>query len=532
MKSFYSPRFYRTFCLLLVAIFALKALAYLAIIPPFEGWDEYQHLSYITYISEHDQRPVLNHASVPTSLLKKVVHYPVPQDMLNQILGSGAVTYKTFFQPNFHGTTYNSNFHNVNLYEAQQGSLYYRLMEPLVRYSGTSGNLLHEVFLLRLINALMALASIAIIVWLVFQLVEDKRHAAFLSLLIASQPLFLINSLRVANDSLAVFTATVVIAIGMLPKYRSKFFCALIAGGMIGLSCWAKSTTAILFPFWGCCLLVSWYKKEISLKRMIGYLVVSNAVALLILGNYFEFNLKHYGMLFVMQEAIVNHHNHKSWADFITTLHNFPVIRDLLWMWTKGSIWTGGWSFLKVGLTDLPMYMAVFSLAGWIFALFKRVDGKAVLAKHNALLLFILFLTESMALCWHYIQSATAWGHPTTCPWYIGVCMPFFLIFVYDSASRWSERVASGIGILFFLLYVSADLRGTLKMVGFYSGGAGGGEALRRLASLHPVWLGTPTLLVSSLLYLVLLVVATGAVLMIYNCKSLHSGIKRINYPG
>jgi hypothetical protein len=40
------------FSSLLAAVFVLRGIFLLAVLPPFEGWDEYQHLAFIAFLSE------------------------------------------------------------------------------------------------------------------------------------------------------------------------------------------------------------------------------------------------------------------------------------------------------------------------------------------------------------------------------------------------------------------------------------------------------------------------------------------------
>ncbi|MCI5127512.1 MAG: hypothetical protein D3907_03200 [Candidatus Electrothrix sp. AUS3] len=77
------------FCVLLIALFLLKGVVYLSIMPPFEGWDEYQHLAYISYLDKYHERPILNNAFVSRDVLKQIVQFPVSQSMLDQTRSVG-----------------------------------------------------------------------------------------------------------------------------------------------------------------------------------------------------------------------------------------------------------------------------------------------------------------------------------------------------------------------------------------------------------------------------------------------------------
>ncbi|WYD79520.1 MAG: hypothetical protein V8K32_09400 [Candidatus Electrothrix gigas] len=492
------------FCVLLIALFLLKGVVYLSIMPPFEGWDEYQHLAYISYLDKYHERPILNNAFVSRDVLKQIVQFPVSQSMLDQTRSVGTVHYKTFFDPAFSGVQYNDKHHNIPLYQAQHGSLYYRLILPVTKIFSSDTNLLSKIFTLRFINILFVTASLAIILGLINQIVTQKNHAAVIALLLICQPLLLINSARVANDAFAILTGTGVIAIGLLPSLRNKFAFSVITGMLIGISCWAKSISTILFPFWICSLCISWHNKEISFKKMMLCLIVSNVIAFLILKEYFFFNIDNYGMLFVMQEAIVNSNNNRSFVDILKVSFESPMMKDIFCMWSK--VWIGGWSFLKVSnVNNISFALIVVSFLGWAYNSFSKEKSQGVISLETSLLCFSTCFFTSLALSWHYLQSTLAWGQATTCVWYISITLPFFLLFVYDSASHWSGRTSFIIGSLLTITYIYADIRGSLTMISFYSGGANTSEALSRIASIHPASFNTTTLLVAAALFLCLL---------------------------
>jgi hypothetical protein len=61
----------------LIAAFLARAPLYLSVFPPFEGWDEYQHLGYIAYLDQTGAIPVFSTAiRVPLSILPLVIAMP------------------------------------------------------------------------------------------------------------------------------------------------------------------------------------------------------------------------------------------------------------------------------------------------------------------------------------------------------------------------------------------------------------------------------------------------------------------------
>ncbi len=498
------------FSVLLIAIFLLKGVVYLTVIPPLEGWDEYQHLAYLSYLDEHNERPVLNQSMVSPLLLEQLVQFPVPGTMLEQTAATGSADYKTFYDPDFPGARYNPYHDDVPLYQAQHGSLYYRIMLPVAQLFANEDQILNKIYTLRIINLACIALSLSMILWLLNHLNIEKKHAAVIGLLLVSQPLLLINSCRVANDAFAIMTGTIVIIIGFLPYYRKSYIMSAVVGILIGISCWAKLTSAILFPFWASCLLLSWYKKELSGKEMVYMFSTAVVMAVIVLKDYFLFNLEHYGMLFVMLEATINSSNNKSFFDILGLISEAPVLRDIFLMWSRDFIWVGGWSFLRVrDISNISGILILFSLFMWGYSfLEKNIPSETTppyrqqcgAAGEISLLCCSSVFFTSLALGWHYLQSTMAWGQSTTCTWYISLSFPFFLLFIYDSVRQCSARMAYFIGTLLFIVYLYADIRGLLTMLSFYSGGSSGWEALARVASVHPGWLGTPIFFIALIL--------------------------------
>ncbi len=506
--SFSATRSWFNYCCLLIFFFVVKGIIYLCIMPPFEGWDEYQHLAYITHLQIHSDRPVLNKTTVPRELLQDIVYYPVSDSMLEQTKETGSLDYKTYFSGD-DTPTYNDQHGDINFYQAQHGELYYRLMLPVLNILPDDISILSKVCLLRSVNFGLITLSLISILWLVQHIVHDRKYAALLGLLIISQPLLLINSIRISNDALAIMIGTWVVIIGLLPKLRSNLFFVLLAGLLLGLSCWAKTTSFVLLPFWACCLGISWYQKEISFKKLVVMLFLSFLIALAILFKYFLFNLENYGMLFVMQEALINKANNIGISDITKAVMNSEVFSDIFKLWTKKSIWVGGWSMLQVtGVRNIYLILVSISLFSWIYRTISSKKIEPIVQTQSSLLCFLLCLLTSLSIGWHYIQCIIAWGvdGATSCPWYLCASLPFFLIFIFDSASRWSARTCVALMLALISLYLYADIRGSMAMMSYYSGGARGVEALGRLATIHPVGLGTQTLVISTALFAGLIV--------------------------
>lgn len=492
-------------CSAFLILFFLKGMVYLSILPPFEGWDEYQHVSYLTYLEKTGDRPVLNESKVSRDLIKELVRYPAPDPMVSQLYSTGITGYKTFFDPEFEGPQYNQNHNDIGIYQAQHGKIYYLLVLPLFTKISDRYDLLDLVSILRFINLLFALSTMVIILWTIDQLFIYRNMSAAVSLLVVSQPFLILNSCRVANDSFAILTGTIVISIGLIPRLRKKYTFVILVGFFTGISCWAKSISAILFPFWFFCLFFSWINKDITFKNMCIFLFVSYSISLAILSQYFLFNISHYDMFFVIQESIVNKNNNKTFFDIINAQPILVLLKDILLKWSEESIWHGGWSYLRVrDVRNIVKVLMIFCLLGWAYHFFRRKRA-TVISLQSLVLCLCLVLLTSLALSWHSLQSALAWGYSSTNPWYICISLPFFLILLASSAYNWSDKVGFLTIFSLSLVYMYSDLRGMITMIHYYSGGQSGIKALHNISSVHPDWLGTPALLGAITLLLLLM---------------------------
>ena len=113
---------WRRFCTLLLLVFLVRGVFLLSILPPFEGWDEYQHVAYVAYLVEKGCRPVLGDGNeVPRSLYAGLVQYPHPRLAIEQLERIGAREYGIFY--NGGPPTARMDGKPIVLYQAQQALL-------------------------------------------------------------------------------------------------------------------------------------------------------------------------------------------------------------------------------------------------------------------------------------------------------------------------------------------------------------------------------------------------------------------------
>lgn len=498
---------------LLVAYFLCRGLIYLGVMPPFEGWDEYQHVAYVIHVRETGRPPTLGKANVSPALLGELVHFPQPRSVVAHQLGRfGVVDYATYWrfgaarQPR-------PDAGEIGLYEAQHGWGYYRLVAPLFTGLGGLTNLSRAVGGLRLLNLAFMAAAIWVILTLLPHLVPSQRNALLIGLVITSHPLFLINGLRVANDALGVLLATIVVVLCFrIPENPGLWlgWCGFL-GLFAGLAIAIKAVNFGLLPLLAAAWLFSAIRLRISPIGSAAGGAVLGLVLLLVLQGEFRENLSQYGVLTAMQEAIHNRRQGRSSADLIRTAMTFRWDVRVSRLWLRNTFLVGGWSRLMPN----PMWSAAYAWAvalGLMGALgaaagFLRGKEPRLFSRRCFVYCTLITLSFTGALAYHMVQSKLAWGEPTTCPWYAGPALPWFLWLVAAGGLSWPyawARLLIPLGLTGLCVVAEQDMIWN-QMIPTYSGGVSGLEALHRLARLQPPILGSTTVLMAESALILLL---------------------------
>jgi hypothetical protein len=482
----------------LVALFVLRGIMLASILPPFEGWDEYQHVGYVDHVATAHSPAIFGETTLDPEYVRAVAQFPEPIGMLPAEFN--ARTYADYWNqppPSSGAAT------RIQLYQAQHPVTYYWLVSPIYKWCCGRSDLRLSVSILRLINLLFgAGALVMVLLWIRWNLPAQAGLAA--ALWIAFQPLLLLNVMRVANDALAYFLGTAVIVISM--SFRNK---------RIWVQCFLL---AVLLPFavltkLNNLALVPWVFLVLILRTAIGEvrpLAAFSAIVLVLLAfvlatwHYFSFNLNHFGILTPMQEAVSNHQAGRRFFDIVRAP---PLKFWLLWSWgwwVANAMWVGGWSFLRLPLVFSRIYELIVVVAG--ITLLRRAKY-AMKPAHLLGILSLLIFVEA-AMLYHALQAYSALsGKVTTNPWYTAVAAPWWLILLASGAAalpwrRW--RIA--LIVAFPLVCVLGEAYGLIfRMIPFYSAAPNYPEALRRLATLHPSILGTTPLAISALLSILIL---------------------------
>ncbi|MGE3820985.1 MAG: hypothetical protein AB7I30_16355 [Isosphaeraceae bacterium] len=513
---------------LLVALVLARGIVWLCVLPPFEGWDEYQHLGHVAHVAETGRRAVLNETRVPSSLLAAVVAHPQPQSVVDAQLGRfGAVGYEKFWNehdPRKRGTrpprwNPGPDVEPILLYQAQHAPLYYKLASPLYQALGGAGNVAGVTAWLRGINVALTAAAVVVALGVFRRAFRSEKAAGLAGLVLATHPLFLLNGARVASDALGVFLGAWAVALGLgliAPKGARRF--ALRSAGLgvvVGLAVLAKASNLALLPFVGLAWMIGVRRHQVTTRRAamsalllpLGFLSVTQAEM--------RFNLGGFGTLTAMQEAVINRREGRTTAEFLAATAQFDWFTTIRRLWVRELFFAGGWSALRPfpGAIKAYQFGATLGLVGWgwlgaLRLLGPRNQGARAIGPFRdpwvPLSFLVIVLSFSAGIGYHMVQSVLAWGQVTTNPWYACPASPWFLGLVVAGGLAWPRGgwivpvslAMAGLAVEFVAIWGS--------MTYVYSGGATGLEALDRLAWSRPSALGTVTLFGASTLVVIL----------------------------
>lgn len=482
---------WRRFCALMTLIFIVRGVFVMSVLPPFEGWDEYQHLTYIAYLAEEGRAPVLGEGNdVPRSLYPALVRYPHCDACIDQIGRVGALDYDAYWESRSPPHV-REDAPRVLLYQAQQAPLYYWLATPAYRLLSGEDNTLALMTLLRGVNLLFGAAAVLVVLLALGKLLRTGPHRYVIGLLIALQPLFLLNCIRVANDALAVLLGTVTVVILLLLSDRRYWLGVTLGGLLLGLAILAKTINLALIPFVVFVFASLLWKRRITSRRAVLGLGLVFGLAVAVTFPYFHFNLTHFGMLTPLQESVTNRDAGKDIGDLV------QAVLDTEW-WDKfrpryfrHSLWYGAWSALRLPgfLATCYEYNLYLAVLGFALVLKPHTRRERLLFEEPAALwrVVILCVGVAAALAFHAVQARMALGYFATNAWYAAVTFPWLLCLYYQGLALYPGKwIARLLATELLLLSLFAEIYGVLGvMVPAYAGVGWGALARAHLAAIH-----------------------------------------------
>jgi len=415
----------------------LLGVGYLAILPPFEGFDEYAHYSSIRQIADTHTIPIFGSSFIDRNVEDYKAHAPVPWASGSPPFEEpGRMSYPAFFgnRPAVaHYETYRSIAANNSYkpgadanWEAQHPPLYYALMAPIMK--ATEGvSFVIQIFILRLASYLLAWAAF-VIGWRTVQSYETKwipagiaEGYAFYPLFV---PMFLGEFARIGNDALCLFLLSLLFCTSLRVFYWEKSGATgpLALGLLLGLGLLTKAFFIPLTAGYALFMLLrTWQARDSApvLRQRLTSLALAIAPALLIGAGWYVRCLVVYGSPLGSVDSMVL----ASRGGLIANLlHNFSIyafIRDAIGI-VASWLWAGSWSLVRVSpLLQGPLLL----ITGWIAASFVR-EARNYPATDPIWLPVWLTIPILGGLSYH-ILVVIALGSNGTPGWYLSILAPF-----------------------------------------------------------------------------------------------------------
>ena len=501
----------RLFLLLLFLLMVARGVVLLCVLPPLEGWDEYQHVGYIDYVSRKGELPVMGRPGVPqpdylaVEYMQAMAALPQSTFSLRQLEGTPVRDYAAWWagRPGPGGNEWQVS--TVVLYEAQHPPGYYMAMAGVYRLLGGSEHLVRAIFGLRAVNlVLMALAVVGFGQAL-RELCKGSSDWAWGAAAVAVHPLFLSTGVRVANDALALAAAAVVTlllvrlmaAVGGERKWSWGLVVGM--GVMMGVAAWTKTTTLGMLPLVVGAVMVAGKTKDERQKTKSGKRVGAVAIIVGIFGMlflpYVVWNMRLVGTPVPMVEAVENVRAGKTAWDLVAEAGRQDWAGLLRGWWTRQALWAGGWSYIQLPEWMTNVYEMLVA-AGVAAAVIGVWFTKAAAVRRGMALGLAAWACCTLAMAVHSVQSGVARGTSGTNAWYGATVWPLFLLVVMMGYGmvrpwRWGRWVGMGLLVFYFLV----EMYGTLgQMPRVYGVTGDWWLGIRRMAELRPAVLGTWTL--------------------------------------
>ena len=359
----------RAVFLLLAANLAL-GIGYIAILPPWEGFDETAHYSSLQQIADTKTIPKYGSARISRDVETYSEYAPIPYSGHLPVEQNGGFTYKSFFESNTGIIQRGSNYINSDPitprnfikgekfnWQSQHPPLYYLIVAPV--YLVTKNlSWLKQLFVLRLLSYFFAWSALAVGAFTCLPELKGSvdRDGYSLPVWVLTGlgfwplifPSWFSDMARIGNDSLCALLISLIWLVLLKFKNDAPAKLYIILGILFGIGCLIKAffipIIAGLFVY----LFLYRWKKEgrAGIKSNLLYLLLTLSIAAIISGWWYFMNWYNYGVILGSDEMI----RLKTAGGLLTNLFkNFSLLA-----WLRGNAaaittfaWAGTWSFAR-----------------------------------------------------------------------------------------------------------------------------------------------------------------------------------------
>ncbi len=422
----------------------LLGLAHLAVLPPYEGFDEIAHHASIRQIAATGTLPDLSQARIPVEIEAYLREGPSPYPEMSAILGGRGHDYARFFADEAAREAVAGLLRapappfvpgiNPN-WQGQHPPLYYLALSPIERLLANAP-LADRLTALRLASWSLAVTGFGIAAFAMASrgraagLPESHTAATLMAAWPFVMPMALPEFARMGNDSLCVLIAGGLTAVLLrrLDRRRFPWFGPLI-GLLLGAGLMTKAfflpiaAGALLFLLW-----LTWHWRDGALLRDTATAV---AIAALMSGWWYLGNLLEHGDLVGGFEFIDLDRRGGFAGAIVSRFDGFQFLRGLAAI-AASFVWGGSQTLARLPevLHAVPVTAAGLPIAAALFVAWQRPDAPVLR------LPFFLIAPFLAGLAYHVLVRIGLSGRGAgTGGWYLHTLAPAWAI---AGATGWS----------------------------------------------------------------------------------------------
>jgi hypothetical protein len=487
---------------LLITAFLARGPLYLSVFPPFEGWDEYQHVAYITHLDETGAIPVFDQSRVSLALRPLVVAMPHSPWGGEQVQEWGALSYVEYWKaPAPPAITDRDASSSPRLNQAQHPPLAYLVALPIWR-ALSAAHPLEAIYTIRVMNLVLVAAALVLFARALERLAPAFAPRVAVLALVCLHPLFFQNVARVANDALAVAAGVAGISLLVRADGRTLLTRGVLAAGCIAVCIWSKQLGLTLIPAFLLGLpLVGWVH-GVSTPRLWRVTSIAGFALLLLVAPLWLWSYHQYGAIITTQESLELAARGPVLSALAISFVNLDwgALVDVLFI--PGRPWVGGWSFLEMHETLADLYgwywgiLLTVAAVGAVIAMLRRArsvervafmlrPGDAAAAGLAVCAAVVIFTV--LGMIHHALASHALFGRPMTNQWYFMTALPFLFVLLIRGLEAINLRMATAAAAVLALLFVAIDLHGTwVQMPRAYASTPDVALQWSRLTAIHP----------------------------------------------
>jgi len=410
---------YKLSLLVIWAAFLIRGCFYAALLPLWEGYDEYSHFAYVEQLFISKRPLVDRNQPVPPDVAASLQLTPLPWELRS--FPPPAVTVDAFWKLSTNekslrierlrklraGMNVDRGDSNITIYEALQAPLYYWMAAIAYAIAGNR-TLLESVFALRIFSILIASFLIPL-VFLAARQSMPPHIATAVAAIVALLPELLFDIARVGNECLGVMLFTLLLLLCSLSREGKQ---PIRRAGMIGISLGMGLLTKAYFITAVPAVLVLAQPLKSRLHARRAAVIVGTAA--LVSGWWYLNNKLTTGSWSGLNEALMI--QGATIADLVrgaarVDWHN--AVDSIL----LSHIWFGGWSSLQVRGWIYHFFMAVAAAGAMGIALIAFRAGSARRVEVAAPLTFYLWFW--LGQLYNVLLLFLSKGASTSMGWYL-----------------------------------------------------------------------------------------------------------------